>query len=147
MELIEKPLGAKGIGYVKSCLRKGKGLSSLLLPSLSSRGQTFAPLPEGTEQGRAEEFEVGGLLPRRKMKEWVSSHLGRLCRDRPESSILFQDLWVAPSDPAVLAAKSRKILTESEVYYFIQGENFHSRLVETAIDDLISYLLVGVFTH
>ena len=38
-------------------------------------------------------------------------------------------------------------MTESEVYYFIQGENFHSRLVETAIDDLISYLLVGVFTH
>src|SRR2546423_1036394 len=113
-QLVEKRLGLEGVEYVKSCLQQGQGLCSLLLAKvISGGGQTFAPVPTGTDQNRAEAFKIGGLVSRRDTTNWLTGHLKDLCQAQPESSILFQDLWAFPTDRRVQSATSSKLLTGS----------------------------------
>jgi hypothetical protein len=145
-ELVERSLGLKGVEYVKSCLQQGTGMCSLLLPMVVG-GWAFAPVPTGTDQRRAEKFQVGGLMPRQKMKVWLIEHLEGLCQTEPQSTVVFQDVWAAPTDPAIRSTTSNKLLTDRNVYYFIEARGFLPSLVERALSELTSYLLVGVFTH
>jgi hypothetical protein len=147
MELVEKSLSPAGAEYVRSCLRQGVGLCSMLLPIVEAGGRTFAPVPRGTDQKRAEEFHSGGLMSRREMIAWLAEHLNGIFKTERRSTVIFQDVWAAPTDRAVRSATSNKLLNDSQVYYFIQAEEFESSLIERVLRELTSYLLIGVLTR
>ena len=119
----------------------------MLLPIVEAGGWTFAPVPRGTDQKRAEEFHIGGLMSRREMTAWLADHLNGISKTERRSTVIFQDVWAAPTDSAVRSVTSNKFLNDSQVYYFIQAEEFESALIERVLRELTSYLLIGVFTR
>jgi len=144
--LTEVPLGPSGLRYVESCLKHGSGLCSKLLEVVASGGTVFTPVPDGTSLTRAEAFEVGGLMFRQDMKTWLVKHLDGLRSQAPEGCVIFQDVWAKSSDPVIKVSESESFFYDSGVYYFVDAAHLDARRVEKAVNDVTSYLLVGVFT-
>jgi hypothetical protein len=71
-------------------------------------GEVFAALPEGTSIERAKSFDVGGLMSRSDAIAWFTEHLTRLWRIEGTGTLVLQDIWVKPTDPAVHASHVKR---------------------------------------
>src|SRR5437763_8723374 len=140
-------LNGAGVDYVERCLRQGTGLCSKLLQLPLSSGRAFAPVPQKTTLSRAKSFEVGGLLARREAIGWLAENLRMLWNSDPEGTVVLQDIWAKPNDPAVQMPRANKFLTDKNVYYLLSRNHSDTAAIEDTLRSITSYLRLGVFTR
>lgn len=145
--LTEVSLGVDGIVYVESSLRAGTGLCARVLQLPISQGEAFAALPEHTDLERAKGFQVGGLLTRRETDAWFSEHVRAFWENGRPGTLVLQDIWAKPGDPAVQAPLVKRFYQDSGVYYFVEREDADLYSIRRALRAVVSYLLIGVFTR
>jgi hypothetical protein len=145
MGLISVSLGSNGIAHVESCLKQGMGLCAKLLEFSFFDGFAFAPLPQGVNPERAKKFDAGGLVSRRATNMWFVEYLQTLCQHESQGSVVFQDIWAKPDDPAVVNSKVNGFVTNAEVYYFLECSEIDQYAVSRLMGAIQSYLFVAVF--
>jgi len=144
--LFERDLGTDGIAYVRQCLRQAQGLSSKLLELPLTSGKAYAPIPEQTSVNRAKSFNEGGLITRHETNVWLVEHLWNLWKIEGGGTLVLQDIWAKPSDPAAQRTQSKKFFNDANVYYFLEEDDTNVSAMESTIRSIASYLLVAVFT-
>jgi len=145
--LVEFAVGDEGLKYLRSTLRQGTGMCLHLLKLPLTKGVAFSPIPAGASIERAIRFNAGGMTTMGDTHRWLGTHLRSLADKFPTGTIILQDVWAKPNDPAVLTAKSRSLLTIEQVYYYLKASDCDEQRVRTLIKDVTSFLLVGAFTR
>ena len=98
--MTEIRLGQEGIEYVRSCLRQGSDLCTKILDLTFVDGEAFAPVPDDINLKRLTQFNVGGILSRKEMVEWLTYHLKNLFHRNAIGTFVLQDVWARPEDVA-----------------------------------------------
>jgi len=145
--LIEVAVGEQGVEYLKSILKQGMGMCQHLLKLPLANGVAFSPIPPSASTERAIKFNTGGVTTMRDTHRWLEIHLRSLSEKFPSGTIILQDIWAKPSDPAVLTARSGSLLTREHVYYYLKASDCGEQLVRTLTEDVTSFFLVGIFTR
>ena len=143
MSLTRISLGSAGAAYVESQLQQGAGLCTLLMQRIKPDDTFFSPVPDGTTLKRAQEFEVGGLMSRHEMRTWLTSYL-QASQASGGCAVIFHDVWAKPEDflrdkPAV-----RRFFSGGSVFYFINKEIYDIDSMAAGIDQITSYLMIGI---
>ena len=146
MNLIEIDLGEEGKEYISSWFRGGTGLCSKIATELERGGDVFAPLPPATPRERALQFKVGGLTSWRETCGWFERHLEQLSGRTGNGSLVFQDVWARPQDPA----RGRDGLffdRSNSVYYILSPHEINAAAISQTMRRIKSFLLVAVFCN
>jgi hypothetical protein len=147
MTLKEAPLGQDGIAYVESCLRQGTGLCTRVLDLAFADGDAFAPIPEHTIAERARSFGVGGLIARRHANRWLGEHLQGAWRPGFGGTLVLQDIWANPSDPAVQNSEVKRFFQGANVYYYCEIPDVDWYWIQRAKRAMASYLFIAFYTR
>jgi hypothetical protein len=142
MNLLEIDLGEEGKQYISSWFRGGTGLCSKI--PLERGGDVFAPLPAGTPRERALQFKVGGLTSWRETCVWFERHLEQLSDRTGDGSLVFQDVWAKPQDPA-RGFDGLFFDRSSGVYYVLGAHEINAAAISLTMRRIKSFLLVAVF--
>ena len=145
--LVEVAVGVEGVEYLRSILKQGTGMCQHLLKLPLANGVAFSPIPSRVSTERAIKFNTGGVMTMRDTRRWLGIHLTSLSEKFPSGTIILQDIWARPSDPAVLTAKSGSLLTREHVYYYLKASDCDEQLFRALTEDVTSFLLVGIFTR
>jgi hypothetical protein len=145
--LVEVAVGQEGVEYLRSILKQGMGMCLHLLKLPLANGETFSPIPASASTERAIKFNSGGVTTMRDTRRWLGIHLRSLSDKFPGGTIILQDIWAKPNDPAVLTARSGSLLTREQVYYYLKASDCDEQLIRTLTEDVTSFLLVGIFTR
>src|SRR5262249_13814010 len=107
-----------------------------------------ALVPVGTTLNRALEFEHGGLISARGVRDWIVQHIVHLCQTTPDSTVLFEDKWGGrKGEKAVMAGTETQSFHDKVVNYFVEGRKANAASVAKAASAAASFLLVGAFTR
>jgi len=144
MNLIEMNLGEEGKEYILSWFKGGTGLCSKIPKELERGGNVFAPLPAGTTRERALQFRWGGLMSWRETCVWFERELEQLSGRSGNGSLVFQDVWAKPQDPA--RGRGGLFFDQSgSVYYVLGPHEINAAAISLTMRRVKSFLLVAVF--
>lgn len=138
--MTEVPLGEPGRLYIQTVLRDCVGAAALLVETVSSAGEIFAPLPSGTSYDRALQFEFGGLSARSHALDWLFEDL----TNKGGGTLLVQDIWLKPDDLTVKRAKIETYFTDgSQVYYYLPLASLSPARLLNLYKQVSSFQFVG----
>jgi hypothetical protein len=140
-------LGQEGIEYVRSCLRQGSDLCTKILELTLVDGEAFAPVPDDISLKRLKQFNVGGLLSRKEMVDWLTRHLKGLFHNNATGTFVLQDVWAKPEDVAGVTSGARKFFHEENVYYFLGHGDLKQHHIAETLREVRSYLIVAIFAR
>src|SRR5262249_12047347 len=143
-EVVDIPVGARGLAHLEQCLAEGRTLSHLLLERGDLRsGTLFTWLPPEADHSAVQDFRWGGkllvvdegpfaptLVPIPNTNADLADRIRTFLRGGSDRLCVLQDPLAEPSDASLSECPSRLLTLGPDVYHVLGAEDVGQYVVE-----------------
>lgn len=128
-DLVETPLGAAGVSFIRDVLDGETGLAGALAQLDFGKGETFAYLPRGMPREEVMAFQHGHLIGFEHAYDWIARR--NFLRSEP-NTIIIHDQWMSGSNFQLLKLMPFELRTPAERYFVLHGRSMTRECLDTA---------------
>lgn len=127
---------------MQTILRECSGTAGRLADIVGKPGKIFAPLPAHSGLARAQKFEAGGFNDHERAVDW----LFRDVTSKRNGALIFQDIWLLPSDIEARRPAIENYLSDGEqVYYYSLSSTLDPGSLEVLYKQIRSFRAIGFY--
>jgi hypothetical protein len=147
MQLIELPTELV-INYAMDNFGGISGLAAHLLSFSPAELAAYSLVPTGTEQGRALEFERGGLFSMSQTRQWLLGRLKTLSKQYGAGTFFVQDVWMKIDDHTKFIAdlQTNMFCINSSPFFWAGHEAFSSKCIANTLAATRGFQILAAFS-